>query len=283
MVQGLAFLSKKNFNPQNTQNRKRVWEAQESSRQEAARLKKRRDELAREKEDEQLQNSLKGSIGGCQAQLRFMYDAPPGMSNNNNNNNDDDAADEDGDKKPPAQSMATSTTTTTVTDEPSSLSRLTQASTGDDSQAAAFRQMLAAASAQSQDGNDDSPAYVDQPDSSNNAFAEPSFKFAPVLQGSSVDAMPQGGNDKSKGNKGGANMDGRSALEKAVGRKDRSSQNLSYQQQIERFPQLKNAPMVHNMKKSGAAAADDGGGEKAASAPMMVNFKPLGAQILHVR
>ena len=76
-------------------------------------------------------------------------------------------------------------------------------------------------------------------------------------------------------------MDGRSALEKAVGRKDRSSQNLSYQQQIERFPQLKNAPMAQNMKK--VATGADGNGDAATSAPMMVNFKPLGAQILHVR
>ncbi|KAL3934700.1 MAG: hypothetical protein SGARI_003274, partial [Bacillariaceae sp.] len=263
MVQGLAFLSKKGFNPQNNDNRKRVWEAQQASKNELERARKRETELRRERENAELEESLKGEIGGQQAQLRFMYDAPPGMTKTNDEITDDD-------KKPAAKA-------TNSGNDPSSLSRLAQASAGDDAAAAAFRQMLAAtAQNQTDEGHG---GGADGGQESANA-AEQSFGFAPVLQGSSVDAMSQ--IEKGKRPAGGAKMDGHSALEKAVGRKDRSSQNLSYQQQIERFPQLKNAPMAQNMKKI-ATGGGDGDGDAAASAPMMVNFKPLGAQILHVR
>jgi hypothetical protein len=262
MVQGLAFLSKKGFNPQNNDNRKRVWEAQQASKQEQERVRKREAQLKREKEEEELEESLKGRLGGQQAQLRFMYDAPPGLKKTSND--DDATAEGDGDKKHSAK--------TKESDDPSHLNRLAQADTGDDAAAAAFRQMLAG-SVQNQ--NDQAGGVFDG--ENNTTPAEKAFKFAPVLQGSSVDAISQTG----KGGAGGANMDGRSALEKAVGRKDRSSQNLSYQQQIERFPQLKNAPIAQSMKK--VAAGSDGDGDGAVSAPMMINFKPLGAQILHVR
>eukprot|EP00536_Pseudo-nitzschia_multiseries_P002073 jgi/Psemu1/322386/estExt_fgenesh1_pg.C_270046 len=157
MVQGMAFLSKKGFNPHNNANRKQVWEAQQNSKLEAERIRKRREQLKREQEDEELELAKRGAIGGSLAQLRFMYDAPP---------------------------------------------------------------------------------------------------------------------------------DSRSALEKEVGRKNRSGQNnLSYQQQIERFPQLKNAPMA--IRRSGdncnSNDNDNDNDSTAARNNVMVNFKPLGVQILHVR
>ena len=178
MVQGLAFLSKKGFNPQNNDNRKRVWEAQQASKNELERARKREAELKRERENEELEESIKGKIGGQQAQLRFMYDAPPGMAKT------DDPTDATikEDKKPSARDATTN-------DGPasSSLSRLAQASAGDDAAAAAFRQMLAA-SVQNQD--DQVAGGVDGEQSAN-AAQESSFGFAPVLKGSSVDAMAQ--------------------------------------------------------------------------------------------
>jgi CBF1 interacting corepressor len=258
MVQGLAFLSKKGFNPQNQSNQKRVWEAEQAAKNEKERLRKRQEQLQREQEEEELERVTKGDIGGSQAQLRFMYDAPPGL------NKDNKQEDKQDDKKPAAAVSNESASSST-------LDQLARANTGDDAAAEAFRRMLASSVQNENDGKD----HDDDDEGQNDA--EPSFRFAPVLQGTTVDGQggAAGGGDGNKG-KGGT-FDGRSALEKAVGRKDRSTQNLSYQQQIERFPQLKNAPMVHSMKKA------TGGDEQKSEQPMMVNFKPLGAQILHVR
>ena len=80
MVQGMAFLSKKGFNPHNNTNRKQVWEAEYNSNREKERIVQRQKQLKKEQEDEDLEVVMKGKIGGSQAQLRFMYDAPPGMS-----------------------------------------------------------------------------------------------------------------------------------------------------------------------------------------------------------
>merc|ERR1719491_1031732 len=66
-------------------------------------------------------------------------------------------------------------------------------------------------------------------------------------------------------------------LEKAVGRKDTGG-ILSYDEQIARFPQLKNAPMA--LKRKGV---DQFGDASAETANLNVNFKPLGAQIRNVR
>merc|ERR1719491_982040 len=66
-------------------------------------------------------------------------------------------------------------------------------------------------------------------------------------------------------------------LEKAVGRKDAGG-ILSYDEQIARFPQLKNAPMA--LKRKGV---DQFGDASAETANLNVNFKPLGAQIRNVR
>eukprot|EP00550_Attheya_septentrionalis_P007609 CAMPEP_0198297632 /NCGR_PEP_ID=MMETSP1449-20131203/37559_1 /TAXON_ID=420275 /ORGANISM="Attheya septentrionalis, Strain CCMP2084" /LENGTH=378 /DNA_ID=CAMNT_0043998635 /DNA_START=155 /DNA_END=1291 /DNA_ORIENTATION=+ len=62
--------------------------------------------------------------------------------------------------------------------------------------------------------------------------------------------------------------DTRTALEKAVGKK---SQTLSLKEQVERFPQLQNAPMVKGLKAAGGADAQG------------VSFKPLGAQFRNVK
>ena len=59
---------------------------------------------------------------------------------------------------------------------------------------------------------------------------------------------------------------GLSALEKAVGRRD-GNQSLSLDEQVARFPQLKDAPMAKGMTGSNIG----------------VSFKPLGAQLRNVR
>ena len=59
--------------------------------------------------------------------------------------------------------------------------------------------------------------------------------------------------------------DGRTQLEKAVGRRDNTA--LTLEEQVARFPSLKNAPMAPGMKSSNVE----------------VSFKPLGAEIRNVR
>ena len=256
MVQGMAFLSKKGFNPHNNSNRKQVWEAQQRTKQEKERLRKRQEQLKKEQEDEEFELATKGKIGGSQAQLRFMYDAPPGMetSKSHTDNNygsrsqDDEKTDSFNDVKP-----------------------------GDDAAAVAFRQMFAAAASSG------STSVGKETHSDNDSVSNKAFKFTPSLQGSMVEADSRYNNaDAQQQNETGNNkfQDSRSALEKEVGRKNRSFQNnLSYEQQIERFPQLKNAPMT--VRRGTTSEAN--GGEAGSSAPMMVHFKPLGSQILHVR
>ena len=121
---------------------------------------------------------------------------------------------------------------------------LTQRQPGDDDAAAAFRAMLAAASVGLSDTNpDNGPGQPQGLTFSNSRGA--------ALQGSTVDA-----------NKKKAHM---SALEKAVGKK--TAQGLSLEEQIERFPQLKNAPMAKGMTETN----------------VNVTFKPLGTQLRNVR
>jgi N-terminal domain of CBF1 interacting co-repressor CIR len=162
MVQGLAFLSKKGFNPQNQSNQKRVWEAEQAAKNEKERLRKRQEQLQREQEEEELERVTKGDIGGSQAQLRFMYDAPPGL------NKDNKQEDKQDDKKPAAAVSNESASSST-------LDQLARANTGDDAAAEAFRRMLASSVQNENDGKD----HDDDDEGQNDA--EPSFRFAPVL------------------------------------------------------------------------------------------------------
>ena len=120
----MAFLSKKGFNPQNQVNRKQVWEAQQQSKLEKEQIRQCEEQLKREREDEEL-CAARHNGDGSQAQLRFMYDAPPGLKK------DQETQYEEEKKNQTDQS--------TVKD-------LSQVQPGDDTAAAAFRQMLAASS-----------------------------------------------------------------------------------------------------------------------------------------
>ena len=93
----------------------------------------------------------------------------------------------------------------------------------------------------------------------NNETADSKLSFGPVLQGSTMDPMLETNQTVKDG-------DARSALEKAVGRKDRGGA-LTLEEQVQRFPQLKNAPMAKGMN-----ATD-----------VNVSFKPLGSQLRNVR
>jgi CBF1 interacting corepressor len=225
MVQGLKFLSKKGFNPQNQVNRKQVWEAQQHSKLEEERVRRRQDELKREREDEEFCVIQHGD--GSQAQLRFMYNAPPGTEKAG-----------EFEEKAADHSNATS-------------DDVTQIQPGDDAAAAAFRRMLAS-SATTQQTSQHEPEGADETEQS-------TLRFGPVLQGSTMDPSEQN-NQKNK------EADTRSQLEKAVGRRDRGSV-MTLEEQLARFPQLKNAPMAKGMS----------------STDVGVSFKPLGAQLRNVR
>ena len=120
---------------------------------------------------------------------------------------------------------------------------LTQRQPGDDDAAAAFREMLAAAAGAVESNLDgESSEEYSLPFSNSRGAA---------LQGSTVES-----------NKKKEHM---SALEKAVGKK--TLQGLTLEEQIERFPQLKNAPMAKGMTETN----------------VHVTFKPLGTQLRNVR
>ena len=226
----MKFLSKKGFNPQNMTNQKRVYEARQSKKQEDQKLRDRNEQLKRERDDEELARAR-----GDHVRLNFLYEPPPGM----------EAAAAKGDS-------AVAEAIKSMPDaKPASISSkerdITEVQPGDDPAAIAFRKMLAAASAGEVDNSDDEANVHQQ-------STEQGIVFGAVMQGSSVEK------DNSKG------KEGLSALEKSVGRRN-GNQTLSLNEQCERFPQLKNAPMAKGMN-----GTDVG-----------VSFKPLGSQLRNVR
>uniref|UniRef100_A0A7R9WQS9 CBF1-interacting co-repressor CIR N-terminal domain-containing protein n=1 Tax=Craspedostauros australis TaxID=1486917 RepID=A0A7R9WQS9_9STRA len=242
MVQGLAFLSKKGFNPTNQVNRRRVYEAEQEAKHKAARTKKRDEQLKREKDEEELARVRDGERGGRRSQLSFMYQAPPGLESNGREGEE-------------AQSD------------------LLQAQDGDDEAAAAFRRLLASHGDNGGDDNDDNDDNDDDDEQNGNTDQQNGLahRFTPVLQGSTVDAMNGNGDGQSSQQRRQQQQqrrqqDTRSALEKAVGRKDKGGA-LSWEDQVARFPQLKNAPKAKGMSSS----------------DVNVSFKPLGAQLRNVR
>ena len=216
MVAGLAFLSKKSFNPKNLSNQKTVWEARQQKKQQEKRIQERETQLKREREDEELARARLGATGGDKATLSFMYAIPPSVGDQVSNVKDS------------CQSSV-------------ARDNAWERQPGDDDAAAAFRAMLAGASTPQEESIE-----KDRISFSNSSGA--------ALQGPKVDrTLPE--------------VDGRSALEKAVGRKDRSNVALTLEEQIARFPQLQHAPMAKGMKGT----------------DVQVNFKPLGTQLRNVQ
>jgi CBF1 interacting corepressor len=222
MVQGLKFLSKKGFNPQNQVNQKNVWEREHASKNEQERVRQRGEQLRRERDDEELARARAGERGGSQAQLRFMYDAPPGST---------------GEQKEQQEQ-----TNNDAAKPSTSAGSLTQIQPGDDAAAAAFRRMLAG------------QCMPEEGMTKNEEQEDTKVSFGPVLQGSDMEKVKA------------IKPEGLSALEKAVGRRDKAP-GLSLAEQMQRFPQLKNAPMAKGMSDTNVNVA----------------FKPLGAELRNVK
>lgn len=246
MVAGLKFLSKKGFNPQNMTNQKRVWEAKSQQKQEDKKFRDRNEQLKRERDDEELTKAR-----GEDVKLNWAYVPPPGMEGMDIKPEADDDCDitivadtvkstskrgngDDGDGKPKAS-------------DPSQGLDITKVQPGDDPAAAAFRRMLAAATAGDIEEDDDEAQQQHQQSTGDKVV------FGAVMQGTSIEKERKG-------------KDSLSALEKAVGRRD-GNQSQTLDEQVSRFPQLKNAPMAKGMN-----GTDVG-----------VSFKPLGSQLRNVR
>jgi CBF1 interacting corepressor len=168
---------------------------------------------------------------GDTVKLDFLYAAPPGMlETQKESTTADDYSDQEDDRKLPAS-------------DPNDM--LHQRQPGDDDAAAAFR-LLLSRPADEADADEDSLATGDSADAA-------ASKSRYALQGSSSDVT------KTK-----ANL---TALEKAVGRRKDSSNAITLDEQVQRFPALANAPRAQGMT----------------SMDIGVSFKPLGIQIRNVR
>jgi len=206
---GLAFLSKKRFNPSNFSNQRQVWEAKQKASLEEQKQKEREEQLKREREDEELARSLGGKVGGDAHQLKFMYDAPPGLA------------------KQAAKS------------EDNNHNEFTDFDPGDDEAAAEFRRMI-------MQGN-----QIHNQTSTNDTGET----------GDSASAATAAITSKES-----TKLDTRTQLEKEAGRAIQSGA-VTLQEQLERFPQLKGAPMAQGMSTQNVHVA----------------FKPMGQQLRNVR
>lgn len=222
---GLAFLTKKNFNPANWTNQKAVWEARQKKAQEEKAVRERQEQLKVEKEDEQFARARGGDRSGDQAALKFMYGAPPGLDNDNANDDEKKKKKKKGD---------------------------TDYHVGDDAAAAQFRKLFAAAQPQTQTQTQ----HPVDPEHVHTATT------GTLLQKGEANEL---GDSNDNNNDNNNEMDTRTALEKAVGRK--AATGLSLNDQIARFPHLKNAPMAEGM----------------AGTNVHVTFKPLGGSIRNIR
>jgi len=256
----LTFLSKKSFNPSNNINQNTVWEAEQIKDRETARLRDRERQLRVERDHEELARARDGARGADRARMTFMYDLPPGADSKKFHDDGggggvaiplDDSACIIGDsqKEGSADFLGIGGGGGGRDGTPKiSLQRRD----GDDDAAAAFRLMLAGGS------TEPSSLLVEE-------GVVTTGTNSLVMIGSSAENTTT------------RDMSRLTQLEKAVGRKDAGG-ILSYDEQIARFPQLKNAPMA--LKRKGV---DQFGEASSETANLNVNFKPLGAQIRNVR
>ena len=219
---GLAFLTKKSFNPANWSNQRQVWEARQNQETENRRIAERDSQLKREREEEELARVVGGEEGGGRKALGFMYDAGkvPGLDRKNGSNNEDDEEysygnsnnhhkeGDGGDKKVVESSIF-------------------ERQPGDDDATAAFRAMLARGTTHN---DDDKPT-------SNSAQSTMTVGEA-ALKDDNEDGGKHNDNDDAKTFK----PDHRTNLEKAVGRGINAGSGVTLAQQMERFPMLKGAP-----------------------------------------
>lgn len=251
---GLTFLSKKSFNPSNNSNQKTVWEAEQIKERESARLRDRERQLRIERDHEELARARDGARGADRATMTFMYDLPPGTDSKQRRDVDIDDVDiVIGDSQKEGMRLETGRDSSSGLENDSQEPSL-QRRAGDDDAAAAFRLMLAGGC------NNLNESYLVEEGGTGTMGGN-----SLVLTGSTAENTST--RDTSR----------LTQLEKAVGRKDTGG-ILSYDEQIARFPQLKNAPMA--LKRKGVDQFGDASSE---TANLNVNFKPLGAQIRNVR
>jgi CBF1 interacting corepressor len=263
MVQGIKFLSKKGFNPQNLSNQKRVWEVEQQAAEERRRVADRQRQLQRERDDEELARSR-----GETPKLSFLYDAPPGLTGKPKTAEASAIADAAASHHyPDGGGDAEGRTASTGRKNSSVSSSLTEAHPDDDEATAAFRKLLAGAAVAPS-------SAVSLHHDETTRTGTMAGKFGTVLQGTDYDAYANKDNNNGDGSRDKTssatdrtkNAASTTALEKAVGgRKPQPA--LTLDEQIQRFPVLANAP-----RAKGMTATDIG-----------VSFKPLGSQIRNVK
>lgn len=242
---GLAFLTKKQFNPSNISNQKRVWEAEQKAQQQEAKAKEREKQLRMERDHEEMLRSTQGKMVSDKASLRFMYEPPVS-------------------KKEEASGVRDSRIFVKDSSHDTDIPSIFQRQDGDDEAAAAFRRMLAeTTSATTEAISQKQHTFTNAEQEQDEAYNASNNTYSSlVLTGSTAEITRKN-----------APL---TQLEKAVGKRhDGGPLGLTYEEQIARFPQLKNAPMV--IKRTGDSK------EAASSENMAVKFQPLGAQIRNVR
>lgn len=268
MVAGLKFLSKKSFNPQNLTNQKSVWEREQESKREAARMRERERQLTIERDHEELARSREGTSGCHKATLRFMYDAPPGLQTQSSCSNQ---ITEQTESENHREMNHDQRKTGTVKCDPGD-SNLFERKSGDDDAAAAFRRMLAGSVSSGSSGTLSHDPISEDSKVDGDLIGNRSS----IVQGASSSLIISG----STAEAGTADKSHLTQLEKAVGKRIGSSA-LTYQEQIARFPQLKNAPVALKQRGGGGKNGGTNGDDNCVQTNL--NFKPLGAQIRNVR
>lgn len=250
---GLAFLTKKSFNPANWSNQKQVWEARQKDGIEKRRLAERESQLRREREEEDLARVMGGEEARGRKALSFMYEAGkvPGLDRKVDGG--------DGAENNIYGELYGATVNVDDGNRNSGSSSLFERQPGDDDAAAAFRAMLARGT-----------ILGDQPDSS-----------LQTLQGHVETKNANMSNDEKEEDaiNEARDRDLRTNLEKAVGRGITSGSGVTLAQQFERFPMLKGAPRV--LPKSSGVADD--GKESSETNVVGLNFKPLGQVLRNVK
>jgi len=240
---GLAFLTKKSFNPANWRNQREVWEARQNAETEKRRISERDAQLKREREEEDLARVVGGEEGGGRKALSFMYDAGkvPGLERKKGGGDDEEEDYNNNGKHQKNQDGETS---------------LYERQPGDDDAAAAFRAMLAKGIPTETEKSDNGPQSMTAGEAALKGDGEEESKTE-----DEKDFKP----------------DNRTKLEKAVGRGINSGSGLTLAQQMERFPMLKGAPVALEKGKGG----DDEKETDAATSSLV--FKPFGSQIRNVK
>ncbi|KAL3823365.1 hypothetical protein ACHAXA_008860, partial [Cyclostephanos tholiformis] len=261
---GLAFLTKKSFNPANWSNQKQVWEARQKEGIEKRRIAERDAQLRREREEEDLARAVGGEEGGGRKALSFMYDASrvPGLEKRKGGG---DGGDDGGGGNGEGWRHRDARGGERRLDGGEGTSLVYERQPGDDDAAAAFREMLARGTTTA----DELPS---------------------LMMTSSQSSMPRDDGTETiakdvaavANNEARERGDHRTNLEKAVGRGINAGSGVTLAQQMERFPMLKGAPRVLP-KLGGGGGTGDKESSTAEGDVVGLNFKPLGQVLRNVK